>query len=180
MIKTRPLVPEAFAPFGQVLRSGAGDTKMIRDGQVLMTKTLAEVDHEPEGSDFAIDFHDVPALSGPLVIREAERHLQSAQVFVPVNASRYLVVVWPGDPGPGVEPIAFIAGAQDVIVYNPGTWHHGIVALDRRAVFTSLFWRPNDGRPDTIFQTLQEPIKVDWMSMPADLSGREESAFGGW
>ena len=62
---------------------------------------------------------------------------------MPLDASRYLVVVWPEEPAPGVEPVAFVAQGNDVIVYNPGVWHHGIVALDRQTVFTSLFWRPD-------------------------------------
>ncbi|MDJ0930914.1 hypothetical protein [Breoghania sp.] len=47
-----------------------------------------------------------------------------------------------------------------MIVYNSGVWHHGIVALDKQTVFTSLIWRPTDGRPDTIFLDLAEPVDV--------------------
>ncbi|MDJ0930913.1 ureidoglycolate lyase [Breoghania sp.] len=89
MIKPIPLTPEAFAPFGHVAHSGKGDTQMIRDGSVLMTKTAAKIGHDAEGTEFSIDFHDVAPVSGTLRMTVAEKHPQSSQVFVPINAERY-------------------------------------------------------------------------------------------
>jgi len=161
VIHAQEISPAAFAPFGRLARSGAGELKRIRDNRVLLTRTDTEFPRDELARDFALDFYEVPAEAHPLRMTVAERHPHSCQIFVPVTARRYLVVVWPAKPAPGATPEAFVAGARDVIVYNPGVWHHGIVALDNEATFASAMWRAPEGR-DTEFCELPEPLSVSW------------------
>ncbi|MEW5423237.1 ureidoglycolate lyase [Amorphus sp. 3PC139-8] len=162
MIEAKALTPEAFAPFGQVLQNGVGTVKAIRDGSVTLTKTATRCVHDATADNFAIDFYEAAPEAGRLTMTQAEQHPHSAQLFVPLNANRYLVVVWESEPGDRSVPQAFLAGGRDLVVYNPGVWHHGIVALDRQTLFVSAMWKTPDGT-DTVFRTLQRPFEVSWL-----------------
>lgn len=159
MIEAQELTQARFEPFGHVARSGAGELKRIRDGKVLLTRTPTLLSHDAAADRLALDVYHVPPEGGPLRMAMAEQHKHSSQLFIPVRAARYLVVVWPEKPAPGVVPAAFVAGGEDAIVYNPGIWHHGIVALDRDALFASAMWRT---ATDTEFCPLSEPVAVTW------------------
>lgn len=167
MIEARPLTPEAFAPFGSVARNRLGEVKPIRDGGVVLTKTATRCAHDESARDFAIDFYDVSPESGLLHMTQAEQHPHSAQFFMAFSANRYLVVVWPGDPALDVRPQAFVAGGQDIVIYDPGVWHHGIVALQQRTLFASAMWKAGEGGTDTVFRKLETGIDVAWMDAAA-------------
>ncbi len=167
MIQAVPISAEAFAPYGHLARSGQGMTKSIRDGSVLLTKTPVQCEHDEKAVNYALDFYDVAPEPGRLLMTQAEQHPHSSQLFMPFSAERYLVVVWPEKPAPQVTPQAFIAAGTDIVIYNPGVWHHGIVALDRQTLFASAMWRTADGREDTVFLPLEEPIGVTWPEQAA-------------
>jgi ureidoglycolate lyase len=70
-----------------------------------------------------------------------EKHPGSTQAFVPMNASRYLVVVALGGDAPDLSTLrAFVASAAEAISYRPGVWHHPMIALDRVTDFACLVW----------------------------------------
>ena len=78
----------------------------------------------------------------PLELAQVEAHPHAAQVFLPVDVDRYVVIVMPGGDAP--EP----AGALSVIlpgtvgiVYRPGAWHAGMTVLGRPGHFAVLMWR---------------------------------------
>lgn len=150
---------QGFAPFGHLARPGEGLVKSIRDGGVVLTKTVAQLARDAHGIDLALDFYQVSPERDRLELVQAERHPHSAQVFIPMSADRYLVVVWPDHPDAS-KPRAFLAGPQDVVIYNPGVWHHGIVALGREALFASAMWRTR-GRVDAEFHALARPLDID-------------------
>lgn len=60
----RALTPEAFAPYGDVLRPGLGETKDIRGGTVRLSKSPAVFEHLPAAPDAKLDFYDVQPLHG--------------------------------------------------------------------------------------------------------------------
>lgn len=149
----------AFAPFGNVARSEQGTTKSIRDGSVLLTKSPASFSHSDEAVDLSLDFYDVQPEGKIIHLVQAERHEHSSQMFIPISVKRYLVVVWPDDPREGSEAEAFLGMPGDVVIYNPGIWHHGIIALDERGLFASTMWRTRGGR-DVEFVALPTPVDI--------------------
>lgn len=159
-LSARALTPAAFAPYGHVARPGLGDVKAIRDGCVRLSKSETGFNHGHAAADAKLDFYEVSPETGPLVANVIERHILSSQMFSPMNTARWLVVIWPD--GPDGRPLAFVAGPQDVVTYAPGLWHHGIVALDRPACFTSLMWKTGDPAVDTEFLTLKSPWQISW------------------
>lgn len=78
----------------------------------------------------------------PFEIAVLEKHPASTQVFVPMNARRYLVVVAPSlaeADGPDLAGLrAFIAQGTQAITYRPGVWHHPMIALDAETDFFCL------------------------------------------
>lgn len=154
------LTSEAFADFGHVARAGQGLTKSIRGGTAMLTKSAATFAHDEAALDLALDFYAVKGEAEALRATQAERHSHSAQMFVPMSVDRYLVVVWRDHPERGGSPEIFLAGPEDVVIYNPGVWHHGIVAVGGDAVFASTMWRTRGGT-DAEFITLPLPLEID-------------------
>jgi ureidoglycolate lyase len=73
-----------------------------------------------------------------------ERHEFSSQTFVPIDASRYLVVVAPhaSAGGPDLARVeAFIATGRQGVTYRANTWHHGLTTLDRPGRFAIFMFR---------------------------------------
>jgi ureidoglycolate lyase len=86
-------------------------------------------------------FRCTPEALRPVPLRVFERHPFSTQLFVPMNACRYLVVVAPGIDTPDVDRArAFEANASQAIAYRPGTWHHPLIALDDETDFVCLVY----------------------------------------
>ncbi|MDE1161487.1 MAG: ureidoglycolate lyase [Acidobacteriaceae bacterium] len=90
-----------------------------------------------------------------------ERHPHAAQIFVPLEASQYLIVVAPSlaDGSPDLAGAqCFVAPGNVGVVYRANTWHAGATALDSKAHFAVYMWR-ND-RSDDEFITLSEPLEI--------------------
>ena len=91
-----------------------------------------------------------------------ERHEFSSQSFVPMDASRYVIVVAPHAPGGGPDAgkaRAFVVPGNVGITYHIDVWHHPIAVLDRPARFAVMMWR--DGGPqDEEFVAVPEPFLV--------------------
>jgi len=135
MIVAGRLDAQAFAPFGALIEAPAraGERAMYGDWLVPLP-------------GLALQFHlnRVARAALPLVLDQVERHPHAAQVFLPVDVSRYLVTVMPSDGGGAPAPdraLSFILPGTAGVVYRPGAWHAGITALDRDASFAVLMWR---------------------------------------
>jgi len=73
-----------------------------------------------------------------------ERHEFSSQSFVPLDVSRWLIVVAPHarEGGPDrTAARAFIATGAQGVTYRADIWHHGLTVLDRPARFAIFMWR---------------------------------------
>ena len=134
IIIPRDADPAAFAPFGALVEGPSlhGDRRLYSDW-------LRPVD------GLALQFHinSVHRSDLPLTLDRIERHPHAAQVFLPLDVSRYLVTVMPdrdGSPDPAGTLVMILPGTVGVI-YRPGTWHTGVTVLDRDARFAVLMWR---------------------------------------
>jgi ureidoglycolate lyase len=60
----------------------------------------------------------------------------SSQAFYPVQAQPFLVVVAPQGPLPDVGRIrVFLSSGSQGVNYRRNTWHHSLIALDRKSTF---------------------------------------------
>lgn len=136
-----PTPPDAaaFARFGALIEGPhlLGDRRMYSDW-------LSPV----AGLELQFHINAVGPSDMPLVLAQVEHHPHAAQVFVPVDVSRYVVTVMPSDATGAPDPaqaISMILPGTMGVIYRPGVWHAGVTVLDRRAHFAVLMYR---GAPD--------------------------------
>jgi ureidoglycolate lyase len=130
------LTPEAFAPFGDVF------SRLEQPGRVYTEAALGN--GRPQAWPSLSMAHKTPTAAGLLQVLELERHAQSSQSFVPLEAGRWLIVVAPHAAAGGpdaAQACAFIASAHQGVTYRANTWHHGLTVLDRPAHFAIFMWR---------------------------------------
>ncbi len=147
MIRARPLTPEAFAPYGEVIAHQGSERRHH------LTEPMR---HGPEVTRHAGWVSRVQAAApGPVEIRLMERHRYAAQSFVPLTTSPYLVVVAPTGPDdlPDMARLeAFLACGSQGVCYRVGTWHHGLTVLQGPAEFLVLMGQTGRGDDDEFWQ----------------------------
>ncbi|HUP35646.1 MAG TPA: ureidoglycolate lyase [Candidatus Limnocylindria bacterium] len=150
----QPLTQDGFAPYGDVLApppdfGRAYFEKGLRNGRAGAWPSLSVA-------------HVRPLTRLPLEATVMERHEFSSQSFLPLDVSRWLVVVAPpaadGVPDPA-RAVAFVATAGQGVTYHMGTWHHPLTPLDRPARFAVFMWRDGTSA-DEEFRTLIAPFTV--------------------
>lgn len=127
VLTARPLTADAFAPFGDVFAIGDG-APGTRDSFVAAMK------NGRDGARLNVSVSRAKPTETPFRIEWMERHPHSGQTFVPLDISRYLVLVAPpdADGAPAMDRLqAFVAGPGQGINYHTGVWHHPFTALDR-------------------------------------------------
>ena len=143
VLETTPLEADAYGPYGSLIMAARGDVeaRSANQGTAKRYNHLAEfanlrlADASMNISVFRVD----PYLKVSLDIRLLEKHPKSTQLFVPMNAERYLVIVALGDERPDLSTLkAFVARPQLAIAYPPGVWHHPMVALDSSTDFVCM------------------------------------------
>jgi ureidoglycolate lyase len=154
LLKARPLEPEAFAPFGQVLQHQPGDPGR--------RNFAAELFSDRQGAKPNLRVQRTQPTALPLTATLIERHPHSSQMFAPLDGGRFLVAVWPSD-GRG-RPLlgqgqAFLARGDQAVNYDRGVWHHGFVAIDKAGAFLMLRWEDGSGG-DEEFLSLPDPIRI--------------------
>jgi ureidoglycolate lyase len=130
---------DAFRPFGEILTPPDVPGGRLQFGHWLV----------PSAS-LALQCHlnSVAVSTLPLALDLMERHPHAAQIFLPLDVSRYLVTVMPADDEGRPDPkgaISMILPGTLGIVYRQGVWHAPITVLDRDGYFAVMMQR---GAPD--------------------------------
>lgn len=154
-----PLTADAYAPYGAVASSTRDDVsaKAANQGTAARRDHLVDLEnHRPHAKLNVASFRCAPHTQWPRALALLEKHPHSTQLFVPMNARRYLVVVALGDEAPDLSTArAFVASATQGVSYRPGVWHHPMIALDDATDFTCMVWE--DGTPgDCVVHALAE------------------------
>lgn len=143
-IEARSIDAARFAPFGTVIDIAGKAGERINDGTTMRYPDLASLDVCATGNP-VLGIYVAQARRLPLAIAKLECHRQAAQVFLPLGAHRFIVVVAPGLDSPDWDAIeAFVTGPGQGVSLNRGCWHHGLVALgdgDRFAVIEGASYR---------------------------------------
>jgi ureidoglycolate lyase len=140
-----PLDARSFANYGDVIDVAGRGAEAINDGTTQRYSDLLRLDVVGRGGDPVLNLYVAQAREFPLPIRKLERHREAAQVFLPLGAQRFIVVVAPGLDAPDWEGVrAFITSPGQGVALKRATWHHGLVALgdgDRFAVIEGANYR---------------------------------------
>jgi ureidoglycolate lyase len=142
-LAVQKLTQSAFAPYGEVL--AAPETP----GREYFDSSLASRRADAWPSLSLVLKLPIPRL--PIDADLLERHEFSSQTFVPLDVSRWLIVVCPHAPGGGPDvsrALAFLAAPDQGITYRMNVWHHGLTVLDRPARFAVLMWRNGTARDE--------------------------------
>lgn len=152
-LQVLPLTQEAFAPFGRVL--------------VLPTHGRLDLMEELENTRLSakarLSLTTLEPVTLPYTATEMEVHPFSSQAFVPVDLSRFIVLIAPSraDGGPDTERMrAFVSDRATGIMYAANVWHHPMRVLDRQGSFAVLTF-VDGSTDDETFVPLPEPIVVD-------------------
>ena len=130
-LKVEPLTPEAFAEFGDVIAADAARKVFaINQGSTQRYHALATVDLA--GGHAAISLARAQPFALPFTVAMLERHPLGSQAFIPLNGTRWVVVV---ATSPDALPRAFLADRGQGVQYHRGTWHHPLIALDQGGDF---------------------------------------------
>ncbi|MFY1827259.1 ureidoglycolate lyase [Myxococcus fulvus] len=143
VLVARPLTPEGFAPYGDVVSAGLGPGALANQGTAVRFDWSARLENARESAKPNLAVFRSVARSLPFTVKLLEHHPYSSQVFLPLRCERYLVCVAPTAPsgGPDLERLeAFICGPGEGVNYHRGVWHHPIVALDAPAELAMLAW----------------------------------------
>lgn len=130
-LPVRPLEAESFAPFGDVIETRNAEHYPINNGTTERFHDLARLDtHDGNGRSIVSIFVGQP-FTAPIGISMMERHPLGSQVFMPLTANPYLVVV-AGETGEGgpASPAAFLATHDQGVNYAKGVWHHPLLSLN--------------------------------------------------
>ncbi len=141
-----PITPEAFAPYGWVAEaspSNGSAGRFINDGSSWRVEAPGGLSLHAAGGAPGLAIFRAQARDPAGPWRVLERHRLGTQTFVPMGGARYVVLVASGDPPPGAPPgapppavpdpatlAAFAVGGHQIVTLRPGTWHHGLIALD--------------------------------------------------
>lgn len=158
----RALTAQAFSPFGAVIDPTSRAPEWINEGTTRRYSDLASFDIGPQPANPVIGLYVASARAFPLRIHTLERHQQASQLFMPLGAHRFVVVVAPGENAPDCKHVqAFLTSPGQGVCLARGTWHHGLVALvdgDGFAVIEGGHYRE-----DTHLQSTTEDI---WLEQP--------------
>ena len=140
-IRAEPLTEDAYAPYGRVIEARPGG-RLVNEGMALRNDEAVDIEsHRPGAKLNTCVFRCTPLPASTLDVKVLEKHPSSTQVFIPLAAERYLVVVALGGDLPDLATLrAFVATGRQAIAYAPGVWHHPMVGLDRETDFVALVW----------------------------------------
>lgn len=122
-LEPQTLTPEAFAPFGDVIRPGTVPARMINEGKCARFHDLAKVDCA-DGA-VGINLFSGSAYSLPCQLKMVERHPLGSQAFIPLSPEPFLVIV----AGADLVPRVFVTPAGLGVNYHRGVWHGVLTPL---------------------------------------------------
>ena len=127
-IPIEPVTAANFSPYGQLVApSEAYGRKSFSAG----------LSHDDR--PVALSTTHVRAVQLPITIEQIERHPFSSQTFVPMEVSRWVVVV---SVSPELSDIrGFMVGPGVGVTIGRGIWHYQLTALDSDATFVVLMWK---------------------------------------
>jgi ureidoglycolate lyase len=130
VLRPQPLTASAFAPFGQIIEA-RGPHHVINDGYAARYGDLAQIDTAADGGRTLVNIFRARPRALPLKLSLVERHRLGSQLFMPLSAQRFLVVVAAAGAAPLAEQLrCFLAGEGQGVNLARGTWHHPLLALD--------------------------------------------------
>ena len=136
-LRTEPLTPQAFAPFGDVLQARGTPDRLINNGYCGRWHDMAQLDFGP-GGRAGLNLFKAQPRSLPYVLDLLERHPEGSQAFVPMYETTWLVSVAEDAGGTPVNLRAFLVAPGQGINLHRGTWHGVLTPLAEPGLFAVI------------------------------------------
>jgi len=135
-IKTNPLTPKNFAPFGDVLDCSD-------DPDVIINRGFCERFHDRanlqfEGGRAGLSLFNAQPREMPYTFDLMERHPLGAQSFVPMHQNPFLVIVALDSDNAPDEPQAFVTAPGQAINIHQNVWHGVLTPLSEPGLFAVI------------------------------------------
>jgi ureidoglycolate lyase len=135
-IRTAPLMPAAFAPFGEVIEAAGPPDRIINGGLCGRFHDLAALDFADGRAGISL-FRSEPRTL-PYALEMVERHPLGSQAFLPMTADPFLVIVAPDAGGAPGRPLAFLTAPGQGINIRRNTWHGVLTPLAPGTLFAVI------------------------------------------
>lgn len=146
-IDVEPITHERFAPFGRLIACpGTGDPRAVNEGSAERWDSQSPCSNQRAHATLNVATFQARPRPMPFELHTLERHPFSTQIFVPLRAGRYVVVVAEGQERVPGALHAFTVPGDMGIAYAPGVWHHSLIVLETPASFACFVWE--DGSPN--------------------------------
>lgn len=132
-IRTEPLTPGAFAPFGDVIEAAGEPDKLINAGLCGRFHDRARLDFGDGRAGISVFRAEPRAL--PHALDLVERHPEGSQAFLPMSLESFLVTVAPDEDGVPGTPRAFFTTPGQGVNLLRGTWHGVLTPLSAPGLF---------------------------------------------
>jgi len=154
LLVPQPITQDAYAPYGRVLMaSPRGEPGELANlGTALRFDDVVECQNTrgPSAPLKVKVFRSRPLPLERRAIALLEKHPCSTQLFIPMNASRYIALVALGGERPDISTLAaFVVEGPRGISYGPGVWHHPMITLDAETDFV-VFVHEDCGANDCV------------------------------
>jgi len=140
-LKAAPLSIQDYKKYGDIIEIEDSSSEIVYANQGTASRRNFLANFQNLRTNAKMNwcaFRCKPA-SLPFNIKLLERHPYSTQVFIPMTAERYLVIVALGGDSPDISTLrVFVAKNNQAISYHPGVWHHPMVTLDKVTDFTCV------------------------------------------
>ena len=157
-----PLSAAAFAPYGAVLEADEPKGVSVNSGWARRFNQAPAFAHTTAQAWPSTAIYRSRPRDIPVEIKQLERHPFSCQLFVPMGASRWLVMVAPDDAAGRPDVVraqVFLASGHQGICYRPAIWHSPLLALDAESDFFILMWSRNSS-DDTEVHLPDPPVQI--------------------
>jgi len=140
LIVPQPLTSSVYEPYGKVIMaSPRGEPGAVANlGTALRFDDVVDCKNgRPQSAALKTKvFRSNPVAFEKRPLALLEKHPKSTQLFIPMNASRFIALVALGGDTPDLSTLkAFVAEGPQGISYGPGVWHHPMLTLDSQTDF---------------------------------------------
>lgn len=157
-LRVRRLTRKAFAPFGDVIDVAGSKHYTINQGFAERFHDLAKIDVTAKGGRPLVNVFRGKPRPMPLRIEMVERHPLSSQAFIPMSPGAFLVIVAkPGKAPTAKDLVCFKTSGSQGVNYARGTWHHPLIALDRRTDFLII---DRGGKGENCDEVFYEDVEI--------------------
>jgi len=133
-LRIETLTRENFAAFGDVIDVAGVNPITINQGFAQRCDGQARIDVTNEGGAVNVSLFTAQPRPAPIEIALMERHPLGSQLFAPMQARPWLVVVC-SDPRNAATYRAFRATGRQGVNYARNVWHHPLLVLDKDSLF---------------------------------------------